>query len=245
MTTALTSKIQALLNKAEATTNEAEREAFNAKAFELMTKHAIERSQLPGADDVEARKGTKTTVDIPSGSYAQPWTRLVMAIAEANGCELVMTRHSEWGKDWGDPDRKYRRIHIFGAGETPLQVAALYTSLQIQCVAQSKAIKGFDGAATKRERVGFIRGFAQVIGSRLRKQTELIDEASGGALLPALLTDKQVALATRSIEFPKLGSGRRSNATGGNRGYGAGQTAGRRADLGGARIGNSARGELR
>lgn len=245
MTTALTSKIQALLNKAEATTNEAEREAFNAKAFELMTKHAIERSQLPGADNVETREGSVTTVDIPSGSYAHPWTNLLMAIARANGCELVRTSYSEWGKNWGDPDRKFRRLHIFGAGDTPLQVAALYTSLQIQCVSQSKLIKGFDGAATRRERVGFIRGFADVIGKRLQEQTKLIDEASGGSLLPALRTDKQIALATRDVEFPSLRAGRGSYAQGGNRGREAGKAAGRSADLGGARIGNSARGELR
>ena len=82
---AMATKIQALLAKAASTTNEAEAEAFLAKAQELMRKHQIEAWEL-GADE----KTNHEHVCRRKGAVAPDWDfRLMLGVSRYYGCESI------------------------------------------------------------------------------------------------------------------------------------------------------------
>lgn len=84
-------KIKALLAKAQSTDNEAEAEAFFAKAYELMEKHQISTLDLESEDPM----GEEATYR-KNGQAAPDWDfRLLSAVAAYYGCKAIQCE--TWG----------------------------------------------------------------------------------------------------------------------------------------------------
>ena len=80
-------RVRKLLDKAEATTNAHEADAFSRKAAELIADHRIDPDRLAAvdaADDLQVRE-----IEIGRGAYVRARLALLQAIAEANDVRVV------------------------------------------------------------------------------------------------------------------------------------------------------------
>ena len=141
----ITTRIGALLSKAEGTTNDVERDTYIAKAQELATKYAIDMEAARLAAGEEARRGypVAETVKLFDG-YDRSQTRsffvnLYLAIGRANNLRFLIDRES-----------RYVVAHGF-QGDIDI-TTQMYNSLSLQMVAASERyIKTDDW----RDRAGF------------------------------------------------------------------------------------------
>lgn len=244
----ITTRIGALLAKAEGTDNEAERETYIAKAQELATKYAI---------DMELARiaaGGKETRETPKAEHIQLYEwgdtsqtraffcQLFMNIGKANNLRFLVDRQS-----------RYVVAHGF---QSDIDITKqMYTSLSLQMVSAAEAYLRtdewrdrayfFDSAGNYRNmtartaRRSFYSGFAQTIGTRCmdavrRAEKEMYDTGSG-------TTSGALVLANRKSEIDKfyasVPKGRGSWGGGSaihGAAFGAGREAGQRASLGNA-----------
>jgi hypothetical protein len=176
-------RVRALLAKAESTTFPEEAEAYTAKAQELMARHRIDHALLiartGGRDEPGVRR---VAIDNP---YEAPKTLLLQAVAEANGCQAVWTRHFGFATVTGFPNDLD-------------SVELLFTSLLVQ------GVRAMTQTGPKQDRYGrnntrsfrqaFLTSFAQRIGERL---ADAADTAADAAL-------SEVGQETRDELLPVL-----------------------------------------
>lgn len=215
-------KIRKLLDKAESTAFEAEREAFTAKAYNLMAEWAI--------DEAEVRRTRKDAANFEDSfvvlgkTYYKEDMRLVSAIARNLGVFAIA--------DKGFYGGEYQDVAIIhGYAYALEQVKILFTSLLIQRTRSlNDYMKGRKGSASQKYnlRRSFMGGYAAIIEDRLAAQ---LREASTGTLLPALRSDYERAkesymkiLANTGIEVRKIRSSYGA-------GYGDGMNAAASADI--------------
>lgn len=221
--------IRALLAKAEGTTNEEERDAFNAKAAELIAKYGIDQALLANASEVREEVGDRI-IEI-SDPYARQKGTLLHFIAVPMRVRAVL-RNRARGAD--------QEVHLFGFTADLDRVELLFTSLLLQAtfgMALAAPTNPYEDIKTYRR--SWLIGFANAIGQRVREAEDRAKkEASVGTPGVALVLasrDQEVALRVKEI-YPRLVN--KSSRLSGS-GYGAGRAAGNRADLGGTRIGGS------
>ena len=186
-------RVRALLAKAESTEFPDEAEALSAKAQELITRHAIDRAALAGADDPVAVVGRRIAVDSP---YPQAKSVLLGAVAAANRCQAV--RSVEFGFST-----------VFGTADDLAAVELLYTSLLAQATAAMLAA----GSTDRRRRLpsfreSFLAAYAVRVGERLQ---EAADSAVGDGvarhgdrLLPVLARRSDAVDAAVAAAFPHI-----------------------------------------
>jgi Protein of unknown function (DUF2786) len=228
----LLAKIRALLAKAEdpaATTAEAE--TYTAKATQLMSRYGIERAMLadadPGSDLIGERE---ILVDAP---YARDKRGLLSAIGHALGCQMILReRH---GRIYGA---------LFGFGSDMDRVETLFTSLLVQA-AHALAVTEvplYENVAAFRR--SWYAGYSQVIGWRLREAeararanaaSEHTHSSTGTSAALVLVGRKGQVEKAWTDHTAKLKKARPRRLSGG--GHWDGVDAGRRADLGGNRVG--------
>ena len=191
-------RIRGLLAKAEATNFAEEAEIFTEKAQELMTRYAIDSALLHSRTGV-----TDTTVDGRrihlDNPYVKEKVHLLTAIGDANRVRAV------WFSD----------ICIATVIGTPVdlqQVDMLFTSLLVQA---TRAMQFADtsnrgGSRTTSFRKGFLTGFANRIGQRLRDAgTKATAEAADAEsmdvadLLPILATTSAAVDTEFERMFPR------------------------------------------
>ncbi|GLH97364.1 DUF2786 domain-containing protein [Phytohabitans aurantiacus] len=234
-------RIRALLTKAEdpaATPEEAE--TYTAKAAELMAKYGVDRAMLAAADPTSDTPGDRIiTVQAP---YALDKQRLLSQVGMALGCKTVLKR------GW---DGRYS-VHLFGYASDLERVDMLFTSLLLQAVngmTQTWVPYGESAAAFRRS---WLAGFAAMIARRLQQAEqraaanaaqEREQTGTGGPSVALVLADRATVVQRKLEEaYPKLGKARHRKLSGS--GYRDGVEAGRRADLGGPRVGNGRRAAL-
>ncbi len=215
--------IRALLAKAEATTFDAEAEAFTAKAQEMMTRYSIDAAVLASsavgsrlADGVEARR---VHIDNP---YAEEKASFLSAIAGVNGVRSIWLPYAGMCTVMGFP--------------VDLQLTdLLFTSLLVQATRASAA-----ATATNRQlstpsfRRAFLIAFAHRIAERLEAARSHVAATAateyGESLLP-VLASREAAVETAYTEaFPNATTmrSRSLNAAG----WHAGRSAADAADIG-------------
>lgn len=220
-------RVRALLAQAEdpACTPE-EAAAFSAKAEALIARHAVDEALL----EAREHRGRPTTrlLEHPA-PYAKPKGMLLAGIAAAYGCRVLS------GRDEG--------LTVIGFRADIDAVEMLFTSLLVQ---------GAHGCTSgdRSYRTSYWYGFASRVGQRVqelrdRSVAEAEREGSGsegGAAL--VLADRSDAVDrfTRE-EFPFTRPGRPGRPTSRD-GLIAGDASGRRADVGGHRLGGRPRGAL-
>jgi hypothetical protein len=235
-------KIEKLLAQSEdPTCSPAEREAFQAKAFELIERHRIDRALIGGhlaADDVIV---TDTVGDF-NGIYGRVRIEVVQAVARAFDCKLFWTGY-----------QNTRRLMAYGFRSDVDQVIALSNrllsdaDLRVQFVEPPEHVDMYNSsgdryrskqgavqAATVNERRGFYSGYASEISDRffhaqqsakLAATNEGVDVTSAALVL--VDRKRQVNDAYRSLNT-RAASGIDG---GGSGGYHRGREAGRNADL--------------
>ncbi len=214
--------IRALLAKAEATTFEAEAEAFTAKAQELMTRHSIDAAILAastaagGHRDIHSRR---VHIDNP---YADEKATFLAAIAHVNGAKCVWSPSAGFSTLMGYP--------------VDLQLTdVLFTSLLVQATHASATATAHDKRLrTPSFRRAFLVSFADRVAERLEltraKVTHLAEADYGSALVPVLARKAAEVQSAYAEAFPNATNmpARRYNANG----WHAGRQAADRADIG-------------
>jgi hypothetical protein len=180
----LLAKIRALLAKAESTQFPEEAEALTGKAQQLMAQHSIDAALLAAErGDRQVPGGARVAVDAP---YEEPKAVLLQAVAQANRCRTVWSRHLGFAT-------------VVGFASDVEAVELLYTSLlvQAQSALQAAGARRYgDGASRTRSfRQSFLVGYATRIDERLGRATEQATQTAtqtasetgrGAALLPVL-----------------------------------------------------------
>lgn len=233
-------RIRALLAKAEdPAATRAEAEALFAKAADLMAKYGIDRAMLAASDPSTDRVGDR--VFTPEAPYAYDKVLLLNTIAQALGAQAMYKR---------GPRGEYQ-LHVFAMGADLERIDLLFTSLLVQATrfmtADLASAVGYrDVKVWKRD---WLRGFAAEVWRRLRDAEERArrqaeqERRPGGASVELVLLDRRVLVERRFREaYPRV-RWRVSRRQIGY-GYAQGQAAGRRADLGGTRLGSRARAAL-
>lgn len=215
--------IRALLAKAEATTFEAEADAFTTKAQELMTRHSIDAAVL-----ASAAAGSRTAAGVESrrvhidNPYAEEKATLLSAIAGVNGAKSIWVPYAGFCTVMGFP--------------VDLQLTdLLFTSLLVQATRASAAATAADRyLSTPSFRRAFLIAFADRIAERLEAARRHVSAEAAqeyGASLAPVLAGRQAAVEAAYEEaFPNATTmrSRSLNAAG----WHAGRAAADAADIG-------------
>jgi Protein of unknown function (DUF2786) len=192
-------RIRALLAKAEATTSEAEAEAFTAGAQERMARYSIDLAMLEANDPNRPRtpSGRRIGIDNP---YEASKAVLLDKVAHANRCQSV------WFKEQGF-------CTVVGFDADLAAVEALFTSLLVQAVtAMNRAGQRTGPGARSRTRSfrqSFLVAYASRIGERLAEITTAQAGAAsarpgGSEVLPVLASRTLAVEQEVSRLFPVL-----------------------------------------
>jgi hypothetical protein len=219
-------RVRKLLAKAEdPACTEAEAAAFTAKATELIAKYGVDRALLAAADPGIDPIGDRVlTLDAP---YALDKAGLLAGVAVPLRCRAVQRRV-----------RAGVQMHLFGHASDLERVDLLFTSLLVQAahgLAAAPVTIGYHPAAFRRS---WLAGFASAVHSRLVAAEETAVSDSGGPSTELVLVDRSAKVDRRVAEaYPLLRSAGPRRLAGG--GLHHGYAAGRKADLGGPRLGRS------
>ena len=202
-----------------------EREAFQNKAFELMARHRIDRSQVGGhlaADDVI---GSWPVANF-NGIYGRVRIDIATSIASANDLQLYWSGY-----------QNTRHVKVYGFKSDADRAIALINRLLADADVRVKFLeKSYDMKDTLRQRRGFYSGYADAIHIRLmtaRVAAERSAEADGvdttSTALVLVDRKRQVNEEYQKMNIRQAGS----INVGGADGYdsGSGTAAGRNADL--------------
>ncbi len=214
--------IRALLAKAEATTFDAEAEAFTAKAQEMMTRHSIDAAVVASAAGSRTAAGVESRRVHIDNPYAEEKAGFLSAIADVNGVRSVWVPHAGLCTVLGFP--------------VDLQLTdLLFTSLLVQATRASAAATITNRQlSTPSFRRAFIIAFAHRIAERLEAaRSHVAQEAAaeyGDSLLPVLASREAAVEAAYAEAFPNttMMRSRSLNAAG----WHAGRSAADAADIG-------------
>jgi hypothetical protein len=240
-------RVRRLLAKAEGAATEAERDAYNSKAAELIARYGIEEALIGAQQDTRPTPGDRVvSLDAP---YARDKGSLLAAIAVPLGVRAVMRR--------GQPEGTAAlSMHLFGMSSDLERVDVLYTSLLVQAAHGLAVVRPrdvFESVAAYRR--SWMIGFAYSIQQRLvaaeaaaRSNAEA-GSAPGsphpaGPSVSLVLADR-AALVDQALAdaYPRLRNAAPRVLSGS--GSAAGAAAGKRADLGGKRVTGRMRRALR
>lgn len=224
----LVSRVRKLMDKAAATSNPHEADAFSRKAAELIARHRIDPDAL-----VEAR-GDELAVRemvLGRGAYVRARLALLMAVAEAHDSRVVFA---------STPTGTI--AYVAGHVSDLDLVEVMYTSLHAQAAAQMALERRATPAATQRHRRSFLLGYADRVAKSF---DEVRAAAQAGSPTPVAVDGSGRSLARldrvqQVDEFVGQRFGRvrtaRSSAGAELGGWSAGSAAARRADLGRQRV---------
>lgn len=245
----ITTRIGALLAKAEGTDNEAERDTYIAKAQELATKYAIDmelaRIAAGGKEAREAPKAERIQL-FEWGDTSQTrafFCELFMGIGKANNLRFLV-------------DGKSRYVIAHGYQSDIDITKQMYASLSLQMVAAAETYLRTDEWRGERDyfidrtgevrrmtartaRRSFYHGFARTIGTRCaeavrRAEEETYTTSTGSTSGALVLANRKSEVDKFYASVPKGRGGWGGGSSIGGAAYGAGQAAGRNASLGNA-----------
>jgi hypothetical protein len=190
-------RIRALLAKAEGTDNDAERDAFTAKAANMSAKYGVDAAG--SADDDMTLKEYNVT-----GDFARQAGELIYWVAEALGCRAVMT---------------FEGVAVLGYASDVARCDILATCLGLQMNSSAAKVDG-----PYRVVEGWMLGFTTTAVSRLRDAEARARSRMDAGLLAARKAKVDEVFGQ---EFPATSKGksRRGDLSGYAAGANAGRTA--------------------
>jgi hypothetical protein len=224
-------RIRGLLDKAESTTFEGEREDLMAKATELMSDYGINEAMANARGQIR-EKIIKKMIQI-GNPYSYDKTTLLNWLAVELNCTVI--------------NYKRRVVHvsamIIGYESDVARLEMLYTSLLMQALRQLRNVRPpgprVVAAWTREFRQNWFQGFnirvaARVRESEKRAAQKFDSEHGSGGTLP-VLADRRVQVEAVKVElFPELKDFR--GRARGDYGRGEGLRAGDRADIGNDKV---------
>ncbi len=227
----LLARVRKLLAQAEdPSVTEAEAEAFNIKAAQLIARHGIDQAMLSAAG--EKRDEITQRSIVMDNPYSRDKAHLLSSIAHALRCQAVL-----YGTG-----KSTARVIVFGFASDIERVELLFTSLLLQATSQLTRIRpdnyfGYESTAAYRR--SWLAGFTAAVYRRLRnaetQATDTTTTTTTGTSAALVLRDRQAQVADAfKAAFPRLRNVRSRHLSGS--GYGEGTLAGSRADLGTSRI---------
>ncbi len=221
-------RVRKLMDKAAATSNVHEADAFSRKAAELIARHRIDPDSLAESrgDELAVRE-----MALGRGAYVRARLALLMAVAEAHDSRVVFA---------STPTGTV--AYVAGHTSDLELVEVMYTSLHAQAAAQMASERRSTPSATQRHRRSFLFGYADRVAKSF---DEVRANAQASAATPVTVDGSGRPLArlerTRQVdEFVSARFGRvrtaRSSAGAELGGWSAGSAAAERADLGRQRV---------
>src|SRR5262245_38719861 len=197
--------IRKLLAKAEGTTNEAERDAFNEKAAELIAKYGIEAALL--ANDGKTRDVVGDRIVVIDAPYMTDKSILLNNIALPLRVKAVRR----------DSTRTATRLemHLFGFAADLERVEILYTSLLLQATFGLASVRPTRYYAQASQSVAAYRrswfaGFSAEVNHRLLAAEKRAQREADAARTPGqpgtdlVLADRNQQVAARvAEEYPR------------------------------------------
>jgi hypothetical protein len=238
-------RVRRLLAKAEGAATEAERDAYNAKAAELIARYGIEEALLAADQQKRQEPGDRVVELHPP--YARDKGSLLAAVATPLRVRVVLR---SGGGMRGATARL--SMHLFGMDVDLERVDLLYTSLLVQAahgLAVARPDDPYESVAAYRR--SWMIGFAAVIQRRLSAAEAAVtaeadavrSRVGSSASASLVLADRSVLVdAAVSQAYPQLRTARSRSLSGSGSADGA--AAARRADLGGRRLGRRGRAAL-
>ncbi|AGT14333.1 hypothetical protein ADZZY_85 [Mycobacterium phage Adzzy] len=211
--TKMQDKVAKLLRQAEDVAGTPEEAIFQAKAFELMAKYAIDMA------DVQATKAGLDTNEIPNairvdimvkGKYVAQQALLLNGIARALHCKTVYVTVA---------GTTAQRISVFGVERHIERVQMLWDILRpqmlrlVEKVRPETYIQQWDyyldkpkstAGQTKSYRRAWIAGFAQTVSDRVRTEENKALESDTGGALVLFRGDKERAALALKEAFPRV-----------------------------------------
>ncbi len=223
----LVARVRKLMDKAAATSNVHEADAFSRKAAELVARHRIDPDALVEASgaDLAVRE-----LFLGRGAYVRGRLALLMAVAEAHDSRVVFS---------ATPTGTI--AYVAGRVGDLDVIEVMYTSLHAQAASQMSAVRRSTSAATQRYRRSFLFGYAD----RVAESFDEVRHAAEAAAPPVAGDGSQRSLArlARASEVDafvaqKFGRVRTARSAAGAEvtGWSAGSEAAAQVDLGRQRL---------
>lgn len=223
---ALIDRVRKLFDKANATSNVHEADAFSRKAAELVARHRIDPSRLAAANADD--RVVLHEMTLGRGGYVRARLALLTTIGDHHDVRVVF-RTTPAGMI----------AYLAGFASDVEIVELLYHSLHQQAASQMAGISRGTGAATQRFRRSFLMGFASRIGALL----DSTEHEAGRGRAATTVESTAVALRERSEQvdqFVRAEFGRVRSAAAATpahaTGWHAGAAAAERADVGRERV---------
>ena len=226
-------RVRKLMDKASATSNSHEADAFARKAAELVARHRIDPDRVAGLDD----RDELVVRDIPlgRGAYVRARLALLMAVASPHDARVVFG---------STPTGTV--AHVAGHRRDLDVVELMYHSLHGQAATHMAQERRSTASSTQRFRRSFLFGYAERMGALLddaRRETEAAvvrSETSDGADHGVATEVALVERGRRVDEFAQEAFGRvrtaRAPGAALASGWNAGVSAADRADVGRTRL---------
>lgn len=222
----LVAKVRKLMDKAAATANPHEADAFSRKAAELVTRYRLDPARLDPRAQGEL---TLREVHLGRGAYVRARLALLMAVAEAHDARVVFG---------ATPTGTV--AYVAGFADELDVVEVLYSSLHTQAAQQMASIRRSTSAATQRFRRSFLFGYADRMTQLLREaRTTVEEEHPTGSTAEMAVTLRAREDQVEDFVRRSFGRVRTARAPGAAQegGWRAGQSAAERADVGRASLG--------
>lgn len=223
-------RVRKLMDKASATSNVHEADAFARKAAELVARHRIDPhrvADIDNHDDLVVRE-----IPLGRGAYVRARLALLMAVAATHDTRVVFG---------ATPTGTV--AHLAGHVSDLDVVELMYHSLHTQAAARVASQRRATPAATQQYRRSFLFGYADRMGVLLADTRRDAEAAVVASALDGCVRTTQMAIVDRSRrvdEFAKESFGRvrtaRAPGPAQANGWRAGADAANRADVGRARL---------
>jgi hypothetical protein len=224
----LVSRVRKLMDKAAATNNAYEADAFSRKAAELVARHRIDPAALAERSDDEL---VVREISLGRGAYVRARLALLTAVAEAHDAGVVFG---------STPTGTV--AYVAGHSSDLDVVEVMYTSLHSQASLRMAAERRSTAAATQRYRRSFLFGYADRVAQSL-EDVRRVAEASSDVAVVVDGTGRSLARLERGHrveEFisQRFGRVRRARTSAGAElgGWSDGSHAAEGADLGRSRL---------
>ena len=224
----LIARVRKLMDKATATSNVHEADAFSRKAAELIARHRIDPESLAESDrdDLAVRE-----IALGRGAYVRARLALLMAVSEAHDSRVVFA---------STPTGTV--AYVAGRSSDLDLVEVMYTSLHAQAAARMAMERRATAAATQRHRRSFLFGYADRVAKSFddARRDARVDAPEREGVDPAGRSLARLERLDQVDRFVAERFGRvraaRSSAGAEVGGWTAGSEAAERADLGRKRV---------
>ncbi|QFU86049.1 DUF2786 domain-containing protein [Amycolatopsis sp. YIM 10] len=222
----LLTRVRKLLAKAEdPAVTEAEAEAYNTKAAELIARYGIDRAVLAAAG---RHTDTITSVKIPlHNPYSKDKAQLLSCVADPLRCRVVLLCRGQ----------AVQSVTVFGFRSDLDRVELLFTSLLLQATTQLARVRpgwAGQGQTVAAYRRTWLAGFASAVRLRLKAAESRAvaehDEPGGQSAELVVLDRKKLVDDAYDAQYGRLRKASPRHLSG--TGYTDGHFAGRRANLG-------------